>query len=97
MALGLNLKTPTSAAPPAAADALHLLAIGDFGTTGKLQHAVAGAMRDFLQRHRVPLEALLLLGDNFYGDGSDDPLDPRCPPVRVYIEGKQVYQSGDVK
>jgi imidazolonepropionase-like amidohydrolase len=26
-----------------------------------------------------------------------DPLDPRCPPVRVYIEGKQVYQSGDVK
>ncbi len=26
-----------------------------------------------------------------------DPLDPRCPPERVYIEGKQVYQSGDVK
>ena len=67
VALGLNLKTPASAAPPAAADALHLLAIGDFGTTGKLQHAVAGAMRDFLQQHRVPLEALLLLGDNFYG------------------------------
>ncbi|MCY2955620.1 MAG: amidohydrolase family protein [Planctomycetota bacterium] len=26
-----------------------------------------------------------------------DPLDPRCPPLRVYIEGKLVYQSGDVK
>ena len=44
-----------------------VVAIGDFGTTGKLQHAVAGAMRDFLQQHRVPLEAMLLLGDNFYG------------------------------
>ena len=26
-----------------------------------------------------------------------DPIDPRCPPERVYIEGAMVYQSGDVK
>jgi imidazolonepropionase-like amidohydrolase len=26
-----------------------------------------------------------------------DPIDPRFPPERVYIEGKLVYQSGDVK
>jgi imidazolonepropionase-like amidohydrolase len=26
-----------------------------------------------------------------------DPLDPRCPPERVYIEGSLVYQFGDVR
>jgi tartrate-resistant acid phosphatase type 5 len=70
-ALALNLR-PTAAAPPASApasapDALHLLAIGDFGTTGKFQQAVARAMAGFLEKTGVPLDSMLLLGDNFYG------------------------------
>lgn len=47
--------------------ALHLLAIGDFGTTGKDQAAVARAMRAFRTRSQFDLHALLLLGDNVYG------------------------------
>lgn len=70
-ALALNLRPATAAAPAVAPDALHLLAIGDYGTTGKLQHAVAAAMTGFLRRASAPLHALLLLGDNFYGPVPD--------------------------
>ena len=70
-ALAVNLRPAGAAAPAVVGDALHLLAIGDFGTTGKLQHAVAGAMTGFLRRTAVPLHALLLLGDNFYGPAQD--------------------------
>jgi len=70
-ALALNLR-PAAAAPPAAVpDALHLLSIGDFGTTGKLQHAVAKAMTGFLEKTGVALDSMLLLGDNFYGPAKD--------------------------
>lgn len=65
--LALNLRPAAAAAPTVSPDAIHLLAIGDFGTTGKLQHAVAGAMAGFLAKTAVPLDSLLLLGDNFYG------------------------------
>lgn len=47
--------------------ALHMLAIGDFGTTGKDQAAVARAMREFRTRSQIDLHSLLLLGDNVYG------------------------------
>ncbi len=47
--------------------ALHMLAIGDFGTTGKDQAAVAKAMREFRGRAKIDLHSLLLLGDNVYG------------------------------
>jgi tartrate-resistant acid phosphatase type 5 len=70
-ALALNLRPATADLPAAAPEALHLLSIGDFGTTGKLQHAVAEAMTGFLQRSGLPLGALLLLGDNFYGPVAD--------------------------
>lgn len=46
--------------------ALHLLSIGDFGTTGQYQVEVANAMQTFLNAHEMKPEALLLLGDNFY-------------------------------
>ena len=70
-ALALNLRPVAAAPPPAAPDALHLLAIGDFGTTGKLQVAVAQAMTGFLEKTGVPLDSMLLLGDNFYGPAKD--------------------------
>ena len=70
-ALALNLRPAAAASPAPASDAIHLLAIGDFGTTGKLQHAVAGAMTGFLEKTGVSLDSLLLLGDNFYGPATD--------------------------
>jgi len=70
-ALALNLRTAAAARPAAAPDALHLLAIGDFGTTGQRQHAVAKAMTGFLTETAVSLDSMLLLGDNFYGPAKD--------------------------
>jgi hypothetical protein len=49
-------------------DATHLLAIGDFGTTGEYQRKVAGAMTSFLAEQKISPEAMLMLGDNFYGE-----------------------------
>jgi hypothetical protein len=70
-ALAMNLRPASAAPPPATPDALHLLSIGDFGTTGKLQHAVARAMTGFLEKTAVSLDSMLLLGDNFYGPAKD--------------------------
>lgn len=70
-ALAMNVRPASAAPPPATPDALHLLSIGDFGTTGKLQHAVARAMTGFLEKTAVSLDSMLLLGDNFYGPAKD--------------------------
>ncbi len=48
-------------------DGLHFLAIGDFGTGSTDQKAVAAALQAFVVKHQLKPEALLLLGDNFYG------------------------------
>ena len=40
--------------------------IGDFGSGGPAQSAVAGGMKTYLERQRIKPEWLLLLGDNFY-------------------------------
>lgn len=65
VALALNIRQPRveAAVDPAG---LHMLAIGDFGTTGKDQAAVAAAMRAYRERAGIRLQALLLLGDNIY-------------------------------
>ena len=65
VALALNIRRPRveAAVDPAG---LHMLAIGDFGTTGKDQAAVAAAMRAYRERAGIRLQALLLLGDNIY-------------------------------
>ncbi len=65
-ALSLNVRPTRLPAQTASADALHLLAIGDFGTTGKEQIAVAKAMRDYTKEQALKVDSLLLLGDNFY-------------------------------
>ena len=69
-ALALNLR-PASAAAAIDRDALHFLLIGDFGTTGKEQHAVAAGMRTFQRQQRLSPAAMLLLGDNFYSPAKD--------------------------
>ncbi len=65
-ALSLNIHPRRLEAQSAAKDALHLLALGDFGTTGKEQKAVAEAMRHYVKSQGIDTKALLLLGDNFY-------------------------------
>jgi len=57
-------------------DTLHLFALGDWGTGGNpAQKSVAIAMQDYARRERLTPEALLFLGDNFYGPlpGVDSP------------------------
>jgi hypothetical protein len=66
-ALALNLRPQTLSAASFAADDLHFLAIGDFGSQSKEQAAVARPMQKYAGENKLRTEGLLLLGDNFYG------------------------------
>lgn len=62
---------------PPSASAHHLFAIGDWGTDKYIeqQKAVSYSMRTWMGAHHVSPEAMLLLGDNWYGhlhEGLDD-------------------------
>ena len=50
---------------------LNFLAIGDFGTGATDQKAVAKAMQDFAAKNSLKPDALLMVGDNFYGATKD--------------------------
>lgn len=65
-ALSLNLNQQ-AAAQKVPVEALHFLAIGDFGTGGADQRRVAQAMAEFRRAHDLSFEGLLMIGDNFYG------------------------------
>lgn len=50
-------------------NAAHLLMIGDWGYENPTaQTNVARGMREYTQKHAIALDALLLLGDNWYGE-----------------------------
>ena len=66
-ALALNLRPQKLSAASFAAEDAHLLTIGDFGSGGSAQSAVARAMQKYVADHQVKTQGLLLLGDNFYG------------------------------
>jgi tartrate-resistant acid phosphatase type 5 len=68
--LSLNLR-PSEVLGAAEGDALDLLLIGDFGTTGADQLKVAAAMRKYCEGAKMTPRALLLLGDNFYSAAKD--------------------------
>lgn len=53
-----------------------LLALGDWGTGSSAQQRVAAAMSDEAKRDPRALDAVLMLGDNFYGDLYND-TDPQ--------------------
>jgi tartrate-resistant acid phosphatase type 5 len=77
-----------SAVDAPAAGALHLLAIGDFGVKpGDLprQQAVSEAMAKYVRAGGLKLDALALLGDNFYGGLSGKGV--RSPRWEQNIEG----------
>lgn len=50
-------------------DPANALIVGDWGVDGDLaqQRSVAQAMESFMQQHSISPDALMLLGDNFYG------------------------------
>jgi tartrate-resistant acid phosphatase type 5 len=52
-----------------ATDSHHLFAFGDWGQEShqSQQRALARAMREYATKHGIRVEALLLLGDNWYG------------------------------
>lgn len=51
---------------------LHLLAMGDFGSKNESQKKVADQMASFARKLNQPLDAVLALGDNFYGKMTPD-------------------------
>ena len=69
-ALALNLR-PRLASAEVTKDAMHFLTIGDFGTGAVDQQDVAKAMQAFVAKNSLKPEALLLIGDNFYGKNKD--------------------------
>ncbi len=77
-ALALGAKTsPLSAVEPSSSGH-HMLMIGDWGANDDLQAqtAVALGMKKYVQDNTIKPEAMLLLGDNFYGPfkgGVDSP------------------------
>ena len=66
-------------AAPADASARHALILGDWGwyESQSAQAAVAKAMADYAAKQRIKAEALLLLGDSFYGPLPGGVADPR--------------------
>ncbi|HEY1083094.1 MAG TPA: metallophosphoesterase [Prosthecobacter sp.] len=65
VALSLNLRHQAQA--EVAQEAMHLLAIGDFGTGGQDQRTVAKAMHQFVTDKNIRPEGLWFIGDNVYG------------------------------
>ncbi len=80
--------TPITIAPPTA-QVSHLLMLGDWGTDGNLpaQTSVAQSMQNYVATQKLNIEALLMLGDNFYGNlqGVDD--------TRWQTQFEQMYPS----
>lgn len=64
---------------PVSDEPSHFLAVGDWGTFGTVveQAMVAEAMQRYVKLHNISTAALLMLGDNFYGEMPGGVNDPR--------------------
>jgi len=69
----------------------HLFAIGDWGDGGsqRQQRAVARAMQEYVAKHDIRVENLLLLGDNWYGS-----LSGGARSTRWKEQFEDVYPAG---
>lgn len=85
---------------------LHFLGLGDFGAGGSDQRKVAQAMAAFLRGRVLQPEALLMIGDNFYGPVHPFPKkDGKRPPgeaapftaesTRWQTDIEQMYPAAD--
>lgn len=67
--------TQVISAPPSVAESKtsHLLVVGDWGwdATSANQSQVASAMQSYVATQKISADALLMLGDNFYGTMTD--------------------------
>jgi tartrate-resistant acid phosphatase type 5 len=76
-----------SIAAPVPAHALHLLMVGDWGYENfEAQSRVAKAMQGYVHDHSITTEALLMLGDNWYG-----PLPGGAKDQRWQTQFEQMY------
>lgn len=97
---------------PSSPEAAHLLMLGDWGINGdySAQTTVAQAMQSYAKQQNANIQALLMLGDNFYGNLPRGVADPRwqtqfeqmypasafnCPAYA--IPGNHDYQSQPLK
>jgi tartrate-resistant acid phosphatase type 5 len=97
---------------PPSPETAHLLMLGDWGVSGgdSDQIMVAQAMQNYAKQQNANVEALLMLGDNFYGDLTGGVADTRwqtqfeqmypssafnCPAYA--IPGNHDYQSQPLK
>ncbi len=81
-----SLSSAVSGATPAGAD---LLMIGDWGyEEARAQSQVAAAMRTYTQGHALRWQALLLLGDNWYG-----PLPNGAQSTRWQTHFEEMYPA----
>jgi hypothetical protein len=64
---------------PASPESAHLLTLGDWGINGDYsdQTTVAQAMQSYVKQSKANIQALLMLGDNFYGPLAGGVSDPR--------------------
>jgi tartrate-resistant acid phosphatase type 5 len=55
---------------------VNLLAMGDWGANNAFQRQIASSMKTYVAGKHIPLDAVLLVGDNFYVRlrGTDDPM-----------------------
>ncbi len=86
---------------------IDLLALGDWGIDSPAQKAVAAGMKSYVERNGLALDAVLLLGDNFYVDldgGVEDRhwkqlferrYDPKCLAAPFYAVLGNHDHSGD--
>jgi tartrate-resistant acid phosphatase type 5 len=78
---------PSFASPKAPAGTSHLLMVGDWGYEDVTAQAkVAKAMGDYARQHQLTTEALLMLGDNWYG-----PLPGGAASSRWQTQFEQTY------
>jgi tartrate-resistant acid phosphatase type 5 len=95
----------TQPTPPTAK--VNLLAMGDWGTGQPEQKKVAGAITQYVRSTETPVDAMLLVGDNFYVDipqGANDPVfqnvfenvyDEKVLNFPFYVAlGNHDYQKG---
>ncbi len=86
---------------------VNLLTMGDWGTGGPAQKRVAAAMAQYVSDSKLPVDGMLLVGDNFYMDipeGIADPVwqnvfenvyDPAVLKFPFYaVLGNHDYQHG---
>lgn len=74
-------------AKPAGEHLLHLFCLGDWGTGDAAQYYVSKAMQKYARQGGITPAALLMLGDNFYGQlpGTDSP--------RWQLEFEEMYPA----